>query len=374
MRPRVLFLTSSYPTRTGPAVGVFVLEHARAVAPHADVAVVHLERRHDARRVSVERDDGAEFPTWHVRYPYRPTALSIIASVVAGVAGYRAVRRSGFEPDVLHAHFFLAALPAALIAKVTGIPLVETEQWTIFLPEDPAALTPTLRLGARAALRVARLVMPVSHSLESAMARAGVPGPFRVVPNAVDTSLFHPGPGGGGERLATVGALNAQKGVDVLLRAFARVRAARPGVTLDVVGDGPDRSSCERLCRELGLDGAVTFHGILAKERIADMLAHSDLFVLASRFDNNPCALVEAQAAGLPIVATRVGGIPEVVDDFGELAERDDVEGIAAAILRALDDARRYDRDAIAARARALYSVEEVGGAFAEVYRSVTAG
>jgi glycosyltransferase involved in cell wall biosynthesis len=214
--------------------------------------------------------------------------------------------------------------------------------------------------------------MPVSRSLEDAMRAAGVDGPFRVVPNAVDTSLFKPGDGGGGARLVTVGLLGPQKGIDVLLRALARVREQRSDVRLDVVGDGAERAAYERLAAQLGLKEVVAFHGLLPKRDIASMLGASDLFVLASRFDNNPCVLVEAQAAGLPIVATRVGGIPEIVEGNGLLAERDDVDGLAARILEALAAIGDYDRAAIAARARERYSIEQVGRQLADVYAEVT--
>jgi glycosyltransferase involved in cell wall biosynthesis len=372
-RPRVLFLTTSFPSAEAPATGAFVLEHARAVAPHAEVVVLHLDRRHGARGISVRHDDDGEFPTWRVRYPYRPTPLSVAAHVVAGIAGYRAVRRSGFAPDLLHAHFFLSALPGALLAVALRKPLVETEQWTIFLPEDPGVLSASLRFAARISLRAARVVMPVSQSLAGAMRDAGVRGPFRVIPNAVDTSLFRPGDGGGASRLVTVGLLQYQKGIDVLLQALVRVREQRQGTVLDVVGDGPERASYERLAAELGLADAVVFHGLLPKKRIAEILAVSDLFVLASRFDNNPCVLVEAQAAGLPIVATRVGGIPEIVEDNGVLADRDDVDGIAAGILAVLHRLGDYDRPAIAARAQERFSMDRVGREIAEVYERVLA-
>ena len=373
-RPRVLFLTTSFPSAEAPATGVFVLEHARAVSPHADVAVVHLDRRRDAHGITVVADHDAEFPTWRARYPYRPTVLSIPAHVLAGLAGYRAVRKSGFDPDVLHAHFFLSALPGAAISTATRKPLVETEQWTIFLPEDPGVLTLPLRLGARLALGRARLVMPVSQNLAVAMQNAGIRGPFQVIPNAVDTALFRPGAGGGGGRIVTVGMLNEQKGIDVLLRAFALVHSERKGTTLDIVGDGPRRTEYERLASDLGLGDAIAFHGLLPKTAIAPLLARSDLFVLASRFDNNPCVLVEAQAAGLPIVATRVGGIPEIVEGYGLLADREDVGGLAARIDEALVQPNGYRRDAIAEHARERYSIEQVGRELADVYSSVLAG
>ncbi len=374
-RLRVLFITTSYPSEEAPATGVFVLEHARAVSQHAEVAVLHLDRRHDARGLTVHSEPDAEFPTWRARYPYRPTALSSAAHLVAGVAGFRAVRRSGFDPDILHAHFFLSAIPGALLARLYRKPLVETEQWTIFLPEDPGTLSASLRLAARLALRSARLVMPVSENLAGAMRVAGIRGPFRVIPNAVDTGLFRPGDASRphGARLATVGLLNAQKGVDTLLEALALVRRQRPDVHLDLVGDGPERAAHEALATRLDLGAAVTFHGLQPKEEIARILSGVDLFVLASRFDNNPCVLVEAQAAGLPIVATRVGGIPEIVDGAGLLAERDDPEGLAALIEQALGKLDRFDPEAIARRARECYSTEEIGRAFAEVYRDCVA-
>ena len=172
----------------------------------------------------------------------------------------------------------------------------------------------------------------------------------------------------------TVGALNHQKGVDVLLDALVRARRERPALHLDIVGDGIDRGDCEALAHRLGLDDAVTFHGIQPKPTIAGLLRDSDLFVLASRFDNNPCVLVEAQASGLPIVATRVGGIPEIVDGDGLIAEPEDAEGFAAQMAVALDGLGTYDRAAIAARARARYDLEPIGEAFAEVYRACLAG
>lgn len=373
-RPRVLFVTTSFPTDRAPATGSFVLEHARAASTHAEVAVLHLDRRHDVRGIRVERDEVSGLPVWRAAYPYRPTVLSVTAHLGAAIAGHRAVRRSGFRADVLHSHFFLSALPTALLALPFRTPFVATEQWTIFLPEDPARLTLPLRLGARLGLARARLLLPVSRSLEAGMRAAGIRGTYRVVPNAVDTELFRPGRGSGGARLVTVGLLHHQKGVDVLLAALGRVRASRPEVTLDVVGDGPERARYERLAGELALDGAVTFHGMKTKPELAEILRGADVFVLASRFDTFGAVLIEAQATGLPVVATRVGGIPEVVDDAGLLVERDDPEALAGAIARALDDAAGFDREGAAARAAGRFSIEAVGQLLAEVYAEALGG
>lgn len=369
-RPRVLFVTTSFPSAEQPAAGIFVLEHARAVAPRAEIAVLHLDRRSDASGLSVAREEYGGFPLWRVRYPYRPTWLSVAAHVAAGLRGYVAVRRSGFEPDLVHAHFFLAALPAALLPG----PLVASEHWSVFLPEDPMRLSLPLRVGARVALRRARVVMPVSRSLATAMRDAGIRQPFEIVPNAVDTTLFRPGEGGGGRRLATAGLLRDEKGIDVLLRALGEIRGRLPGVTLDVVGDGPNRAEYEQLARELGIEDAVSFRGFLPKPDFARILEGADLFVLASRFDNNPCVLLEAQAAGLPIVASRVGGIPDIVEDFGLLAAPEDVGQLGAGIEEALLGLDRFDRAAIAEHARERYGFDQVGESIFRVYERALAG
>lgn len=367
---KVLFLTTAYPTPDAPATGVFVEEHARAVSEHAEVAVLHLDRSRSTRAFPrVERVDGG-VPVWRSSYPYKPLPLSLAAHFTAAVAGYRAVRRAGFRPDLLHAHFFLAAGPTALLSRATGIPFVATEQWTAFLPEDPTSLGPVWRSAARMSLRRARVVLPVSEDLADAMREVGVRGPFRVIPNAVDVSLFEPGPGTSG-RLLTVGLLGPQKGIDVLLRAVAQLP---PEVDLDVVGDGPGRAGYELLAARLGVAGRVRFHGLQPKARIAELMREASLFVLASRYDNNPCVLVEAQAGGLPIVSTRVGGIPEIVGNDGLLVERDDPQGLADAIRLALSDRQRWSPSEIASRARDRYSLEAVGAQLADVYRTALGG
>lgn len=363
---KVLFVTASYPTPESPVAGVFVREHALAAALHADVAVLHLDRSEDARTVGrAERVEGEELPTWRVRYAARPAALSALLSVVAAFRGHRAIRRAGFEPDVVHAHFFLAGAPASLLGK----PLVVTEQWSIFLPESPQRLTPVLRAAARFAYGRARLVLPVSEALRSGIEAAGVRARFRIVPNVVDTSLFAPGNGVRNGRLLAVGLFAEAKGYEYLFEAVAKLDRA---VGLDVVGDGPKRPEYEQLVRTLGIADRVTFHGVLPKPDVARRMREAELFVLTSRYDNNPCVVIEAMASGLPVVATAVGGIPEMVDSSnGRLAAPRDSGSIAAEIESALDGIQAFDRAAIAAAAKHRYGREEIGSELARAYADV---
>lgn len=359
-------MTTSYPTEAAPASGIFVQEHARAAAEHADVAVLHLDRAHG---FGVARDVDAELPTWRARYPERPLPLTMTAHLAAAAAGYRAVRRSRFVPDVVHAHFFLAGVPAVL----TPHPVVITEQWSVFLPEDPLRLSPVLRTAARFAYGRAELVLPASDALRGGIEAEGLRGRFRVVPNVVDTELFRPdgARAGGPPRLVAVGLLYEAKGYEFLLQAIARLDRE---LRLEIVGDGPQRAELEALASRLGVADRVVFRGLVPKPEVAALLRASDAFVLTSRYDNNPCALIEALASGLPVVATAVGGIPELVDERnGLLARPQDPDSIAARIRELLDRLDRYDRAAISAAARERFGRARIAGELAEAYADAIA-
>lgn len=351
-------------------------EHARAAARHADVAVVHLERSETARGISVSYDASTAPPVWHVRYPHRPTALSMFMHMVAALVGYRAVRRAGFVPDVLHAHFFLAGVPAVLIGRLARLPVVLTEHWSIFLPEDPMLLTAAMRRSAAFAFRNADVVLPVSEALENGIESHGLKARrFEVVRNVVDTALFQLGSDARNGRLLAVGSFYPAKGYDTLLATVAHLVRAGAKVALDIVGDGPQRAECEALARSLGIEDNVSFHGLLAKPAVARMMREAELLVLSSRYDNNPCVVMEALACGLPVVATAVGGVPELIDDSnGRLAKPEDPESMATAIRTALGKIDSFDRAAVSNAACTRYGTETIAAQLAAVYASVIGG
>jgi glycosyltransferase involved in cell wall biosynthesis len=117
-----------------------------------------------------------------------------------------------------------------------------------------------------------------------------------------------PAPARPSSALGTAATLDHHKGIDVLLEACARIEEP---LTVEIFGDGPARKELERLAARLGVD--ATFHGFVDDFRAR--IASLDLFVLPTRGDNLPVAVLEAMANAVPVVATRVGGIPELVDD-----------------------------------------------------------
>lgn len=149
---------------------------------------------------------------------------------------------------------------------------------------------------------------------------------------------------GRGLRLLTVSRLIMRKGLDDLIRALAKL--GRADVSLDIAGDGPARSQLGQLARELGVAGQVRFLGFTDHADLTRLYRQADLFVLSSRSESCSMALLEAMAAGLPIIATSVGGTPELVrhDSTGLLVRPDNVDDLAGAIGALLGDPARRTR------------------------------
>jgi glycosyltransferase involved in cell wall biosynthesis len=370
-RLHVLYMTTQWPHPAEPVDGPFIREHALAAALYADVRVVHLLRepgKHGLYAVESFEDEG--LPVRRVRYRRFPRPLSYIAFLIGALRTARSLT-SDRKPDVIHAHSFLSAVPALVLGKLMRRPVVYTEHWTIFTSANPGTLSRLHDVLANAVIGRADLVLPVSDDLRRALA-GRKDGRFEVVANVVDTELFHPGPriANGTIRLLTVGLLSTErKGLDYLLQALAIVARGRTDVTLDVVGEGELRPGYEALASELGLGDIVRFHGYRDKQTIAAMMREADLFVLGSRFENNPCVVIEAMASGLPVVATRVGGVPELVTaDVGIVAEPQSPESLAQAIERALDRLPSYDPASMSRAASERFSRNHVGAHLAGIY------
>jgi glycosyltransferase involved in cell wall biosynthesis len=364
-------LPAWYPTAQQPFNGPFVRDHARAAAAYGHRAVVFVAEgpSEDVRGLfALDYEQDADLRV--VRCTWRPSTHRV-AYLLGVLAVARRLAREGTPVDVLHAHVHRMGWAGVLAGALLRRPTVISEHSS----EWPAGTLSAAALRrARIAFRRAAVVCPVSVALRKAIECYGVRARFRVVPNAVDTATFHPParpPAGPPTRLATVSLHVEVKGIDVLLRAFATLAGRRPELTLDLVGEGPLTPELEQLAHELGLGERVRFLGSVEPAGVAEVLRSSHVFVLSSRNENLPVALLEALCCGLPVVATNVGGVPEVVTDEGVLTQPDDPEGLAEAIGMVLDRYRQFDRPAIARRAASRFSLEAVGKDWDEIYRAV---
>ncbi len=290
----------------------------------------------------------------------------------------RLVRRDRFE--VVHTHSWGVFLEGALAAWMTGARHVHTahgpylKHGSGLVQRAKARLRRSLeRLAAR---RCHRLV-GVSESIATDMREVMRLPTDRVttVHNGIDSSrgvstLAAPFTNVSGPRLITVGRLDAIKQQELMLEALATLRDDFPGARLVIVGDGPERQRLERRASELRLESMVSFLGF--RNDVAQLLADADVFLLSSRYEGISIALLEAMRAGLPVIATCVGGVPETVVD-GESAllfEAGDTVGLASAIER-LSTSPALAAKLVAGgrdRVRDHFSAEAMVGCYGRIY------
>jgi len=278
------------------------------------------------------------------------------------------------EPDVFHAHLPWPAacrrgLFAATVARVPAV--VATAH--LYLP--------VADLLNRAAVRLTRVdrYVAVSEAVAHGLWDLGIDRRrIRVIHNAgaaaLDGGKVIPErrPPDGRPTIAAVGRLTEQKGYPVLLEALAGL----PDVSLLVAGDGPLRPKLEEMVRRLDLADRVEFLGNV--DDVTAVLARAHLFVLTSLNEGLPLVVVEAMRAGLPVVATRVGGTPEAVieGETGLLVDPGDVTGTRMAISRLLEDldlAERLGRRGQQV-AQAQFSVDGMVNGVVDVYEELLAG
>ncbi len=284
-----------------------------------------------------------------------PQAGTIDLRWVAKMATFVRQRRV----DIMHAHEFAMNTYASIVSACTGVPLVATVHGKNYYTE---------RWRRRAAYRfVARhaVMVAVSEDIRTFLqSAAGVdPGRIVVIQNGIDCARFRPDPTrrldarselGLSPTQVVLGAIGMHypvKGHRYLVRAMELVRRHHPDTVLLLAGDGPVRVELERDVARSSLEGNVRFLGFY--EDVERLLQALDVFVLPSLSEGLPLALLEAMACGKPVVATAVGGVPEVVSHgaTGLLVPPADPEALAASILLLVQDAALSARLGPSARA-----------------------
>jgi len=250
-------------------------------------------------------------------------------------------------------------LYALRVARRTGLPLVVTTQGEITM--DASGLYQRSRFANTYLRRLcerAVVVTAVSHkTAEDLSAQIGMrPSDLRVISNGADVAEFSSAPARTNPRpyFSAAGRLVPQKGFDILLHSYRR--SGLTGLDLLIAGDGPDRQRLEKLVIDLNLVEKVHLLGRMDHKALAELHAGAEFFVLPSIADEGlPLACVEALAAGLPVIATRSGGVEELVEDgiHGLLVDKRDEKGLSEALRRLSSDPELRTRMSINARAQA---------------------
>jgi len=281
-----------------------------------------------------------------------------------------------FGPDVVHTHGERPDVLDADVARRLGRPTVTTAHGSSQL----GGITRLYEWIQRKVLHRFDAVVAVSDLIAESLRRDGVPADrIHIVPNVGagniacldrEAARLALGLPVDGYLVGWVGRLIRVKGCDIFLQALARLRDLP--LIVSMVGDGPERSTLEVQASSLGLNGRIKFHGRI--DNAALIFSAFDVFVLSSRSEGTPNVLLEAMAANVPIVATSVGGVPDVISDAeGLLVPPEDSIALATAIKTAYSDPHRAQEHAIASRRRLVadFAVGPWLSRYEEIYRQI---
>lgn len=335
---RILEISNMWPSAGSPVFGSFVARH-----------VAELEKA------------GAEV-TVVANTDQRRGAVSALMKYSSLARRARAVARSG-EFDVVVGHFlYPTAAFARSAARIAQTPFVLVSHGTDARSVQRSDL---FARAARRALQDASLVVAVSGSLRQVLrTEVGVPAgvPIEVVNMGFDAAVFSPDQSARAtlgiperERLVLYsGNLEPVKNVDVLIDASASLLREGRVDRLVIVGDGPLRESLERHAADAGMGGSVTFTGQLPQQDVARWMSAADVFVLPSQYEGLGLVLLEAMACGTPCVASRAGGVPEILgESCGTLVPPGDEDALRDAIAEIISSGKhRYTEACIAQAAQ----------------------
>jgi glycosyltransferase involved in cell wall biosynthesis len=317
------------------------------------------------RRIDRDRFD-VEIVCMHARGLFLEEVLALgipvrdleIGRRIYGPAGVRGLWRLArhmhrFKPAVVHSYLFGPNLLAAVAGRLSRVPAVVIAKRNIDAFETPRQVA-----VQRFSARLATQVTAVSEAVADTVVALGVPRDrVTVIPNGVDADRFDAttyGIQNGVAVIGSVGCLAPRKDYVTLLDALVRLDQRGIAWRADLVGEGPERERLEQHALRLGLGERVRFLG--ERDDIEALLPTFDVFVLSSREEGIPNALLEAMAAGRPAVATAVGGTAEVMSDgeTGWVVTAASPAALADALAQALTDRDEAERRGRAARRRVM--------------------
>jgi glycosyltransferase involved in cell wall biosynthesis len=392
---KILLATSSFPRWSGDWAGVFILSlgkrlvrlghevtvlcpHARGLPVREVIEGMLVERFRYAWPAYAESLAYGRGMLHNVRQ--HPVRLLLTAPYILALGmRMRALRASH---DVVNAHFLI---PQAIAARIFGVRTVVSLHGSDVNLSLAGMGRHLIRFG------LSRATAVTANSAATAARIAGLlpADRVKVIPMGVDVTAFTPVANktkrvgeGRDPRIICVGRLIPLKGQHYLMEAFGLIRQRFPGAALTLVGDGPDKEALQRRGGELGLTDAIRFAGEVPHEQIPGLLDDHDIFVLPSitlpsgETEGLGTVLLEAMAAGLPVVGTSVGGIPDIIRDGenGLLVRQRDPEAIARAVIRIATDNGLCGRLAQSALrdVRRRFSWESIGRQFEKLFIEVS--
>jgi glycosyltransferase involved in cell wall biosynthesis len=353
--------------------GLFIQRHAEAAALFNKLTVVYTQEDPKAERCfEICRTSNGNFREIIVYYK-KSNGIPLLSKLINQWRFFRAnltavmLAEKEQKFDLIHVHILTRlGLLGWFLAFRRRIPYLITEHWSRYLPVNKGFNGFFRKWVSRFVVKRAAMVTTVTNDLMLAMQSYQLKNQhYTVLPNVVDMELFQPL---AKPQHTTVNFVHIScfedksKNISGLLRAIGKLSDAELDFSFTLIGDGMDFDWLKAYANELKISEKINFTGLLQGIDLAKKLAQSDVLVLFSNYENMPVVILEALACGIPVVATRVGGIPEMIDKSnGMLVDAGDESGLADALISISKNYQNYDAAALRGRVAAQYSMKAVG-------------
>ena len=353
--------------------------HAEAAALYNNIALLHVESDRTIEEPKIIFSNNNNFTELIIKYPKIKNKLPIISKILK-IKRYKyyynhgldMLKSKGFTPDLVHCNVMN---PVGYIAKhwkqKIKTPYVITEHWTGFLSSDGRyAKNSILKFSLPKIANAAEKILPVSLDLKEALMQNNLGKNFQIVHNVVNTEKFYPQNKAKNKFLVVADLENTQKNIPGIINAFKVFSETNTEITLSLVGGGNDEGLILEHINKLDLSTKVKLHGRIPPEKINNLLAESYASILFSNYENLPCVIVEAFAAGIPFISTNVGGVHEIInEERGVLIPVNDETALVHALHQVLKT--DWNHEAIMNYAINTFSYQKIGQEFDTVYKEV---
>ncbi|MFN6378829.1 MAG: glycosyltransferase [Flavobacteriales bacterium] len=374
-RLNVLFLASWFPNKGIPTLGNFILRHAQAVNEFHNVHVLYVCKSSDNSSTFVFDESNTE--NIKTLVVYYPQSMWPLFGKIAGF--YKGLRKLTDEKklqfDIIHANvLWKDGWMAATASRKLRIPFVLTEHWTGYHEAQRGKLKGWQKRYLIRMAKKASVIMPVSKDLATAMQSFGIKNKYTVIPNVVNTDIFHftekhqkP------YQFLHISTLNDEhKNISGILKTWKKAYEKRQDIHLKIGGDGPVEE-WRQFAHSIGIyDDSITFFGEKKWEEIALLMNESHCLIQFSNYENLPCVIVESLSSGNYVISTNVGGIPEYINSSnGILIAKQDEQALLSAILEMPEKSILMDRKKLSEDAKSIFSMKQIGRQISDVYLSV---
>ncbi|MBU4539008.1 MAG: glycosyltransferase family 4 protein [Weeksellaceae bacterium] len=371
MRYKILFISSWFPNKIEPTNGNFVQRHAEAVSLLHDVEILHTIG--DSDQIATFIYDEKIINNVRTLIVYYQQTGNPVLNFIRRMKAYKKGLAKMRQPDLVHANVLHNSMLFAVYLKSKfRIPFVVTEHWSGFLKINRHKLSKIQLFSAKKIAEKASFILPVSHYLLNDLKEIGFKNKMKVVENVVDTNLFHV-KNLKNEKLVFLHISNLiqLKNPEKIISAAIRLSEEYSNFELQMGGDG-DIETLNELIKNYNAETFITTFPMLTLQEVSNKMRKSDCFILFSDYENFPCVLLESLSTGTPVIATKVGGIPEIINDKNGILISNSEQELYDAMKKVVEQKTNFDGpEKLHEYIESRFSMIKIAEKFDKIYRQV---